>query len=68
MLRIIRTRQAREDILELWEFVAADHVAAADKLLRRIDEMVGCWPNSRDSAVPRTSTGPACGAWLSVCI
>lgn len=40
MLRIIRTRQAREDVLDIWDYIAAENVPAADKLLRKIDEMV----------------------------
>lgn len=40
MARIIRTRQARADVLNIWEYIAADNTAAADKLIRRIDEVV----------------------------
>lgn len=40
MARIIRTRQARADILDIWEYIAADNAAAADKLIRRLDEVV----------------------------
>ena len=38
MPRIIRTPQAQEDILSVWEYIAGDNVTAADKLVRRIDE------------------------------
>ena len=40
MPRIIRTRQAREDLLDIWDYVAANNTVAADKLIRKIDEMV----------------------------
>ena len=40
MARIIRTRQARADVLNIWEYIAADNAAAADKLIRRLDEVV----------------------------
>lgn len=40
MARIIRTRQARADVLDIWEYIAADNAAAADKLIRRLDEVV----------------------------
>lgn len=40
MARIIRTRQARSDVLDIWEYIAADNTAAADKLLLRLDEVV----------------------------
>jgi len=38
MGRIVRTRQAREDVLAIWEYIAADNETAADRLLKRIDE------------------------------
>lgn len=40
MARIIRTRQARSDVLDIWEYIAADNTAAADKLILRLDEVV----------------------------
>jgi toxin ParE1/3/4 len=40
MGRIIRTKQARNDVLDIWEYVAADNATAADKLIRRLDEVV----------------------------
>lgn len=38
MARLIRTSQAREDVLDIWAYIAQDNPAAADKLLCRIDE------------------------------
>lgn len=40
MARIIRTRQARNDVLDIWEFITTDNLAAADKLIRQLDEVV----------------------------
>ena len=40
MVRIVRTRQAREDVLEIWDYVAAIDVDAADTLIRRLDEVI----------------------------
>jgi toxin ParE1/3/4 len=40
MGRIIRTKQARNDVLDIWEYIAADNATAADKLIRRLDEVV----------------------------
>jgi toxin ParE1/3/4 len=40
MPRIIRTRIAREDVLEIWRYIANDNPVAADKLIRRLDEKV----------------------------
>ena len=40
MARIIRTRQAREDVLDIWEHIADDSTGAADRLVQRFDEVV----------------------------
>lgn len=40
MPRIVRTRIAREDVLEIWRYIANDNLVAADKLVRQLDEMV----------------------------
>ena len=40
MARLLRTRQVRQDVLDIWKFIAADNTAAADKLIRRLDEVV----------------------------
>ena len=34
---LFRTRRARQDLIEIWEHVAADNPAAADALLDHID-------------------------------
>jgi toxin ParE1/3/4 len=39
MGRIVRTRQAREDVLAIWKYIAADNETAADRLLSRFDEI-----------------------------
>lgn len=41
MPRLTRTRQAEEDLIEIWTFIAQDDMAAADRLLERIDEVCG---------------------------
>ena len=38
MGKYIRRPQAKEDLLEIWAYIAADNPAAADNLLRRIDK------------------------------
>jgi len=40
MPRIVRTRQARNDVLDIWEYVARNNPAAADRLIRRLDVMI----------------------------
>lgn len=36
--RFVRTRRARQDLIEVWKYIAADNSTAADALLDRIDE------------------------------
>lgn len=36
--RVLRTRRARQDLLDIWSYIARDDPAAADRLLDRIDE------------------------------
>ena len=40
ILRIRRTRKAEDDVLDIWNYVALDSIAAADAVVRRIDEVV----------------------------
>ena len=41
MSRVIRTRKARQDVLEIWEFIAEENAAAADKLIQRLNSVTG---------------------------
>jgi toxin ParE1/3/4 len=41
MPRFTRTRQAEEDLIDIWTLIAEDDPAAADRLLDRIDEVCG---------------------------
>lgn len=36
--RIHRSKEAEEDLIDIWCFIAADNPGAADKLLHEIDE------------------------------
>ena len=38
--RLFRTRQARHDLIDIWDHIAADNPEAADAVLDRIDK--GC--------------------------
>ncbi len=40
MLNIVRTRQACEDVIEIWQYIAADNAVAADAVVRRLDEVI----------------------------
>ncbi len=37
MARLLRTRQAESDILDIWERIASENSKAADKLIRKLD-------------------------------
>lgn len=37
MARLVRSRRARQDLIDIWTFVAADSPVAADRLLDRVD-------------------------------
>ena len=39
MPRVVRTPQANEDVLTIWEYIADDNVEAADRLLRKIGDL-----------------------------
>jgi len=38
MSRVLRRRQAAEDIAEIWDFIAADNPAAADRWVDLLDQ------------------------------
>lgn len=38
MARLQRTRQAENDLLEIWAFIASENPLAADKIVRKLDE------------------------------
>ena len=40
MARVLQTRQAREDALDIWEYVAQRNTGAATRLLRAFDRAV----------------------------
>lgn len=56
--RVVRTRRARQDLIEIWKYIAADNPTAADALPDRIDEswrMLAAHPQlgpSRDDIRP----------------
>jgi toxin ParE1/3/4 len=52
LARLTRTAEAEEDLIGIWTYVATDNLAAADRLLDRIDQVC-----ERLAANPRL--GPA---------
>jgi len=53
-LRIIRTPQAREDILNIWEYVANDSVRSADALVERFESVFQSLSMSPDIGIARS--------------
>ena len=41
MARVLFTRQAREDLIDIWRHIAEDDPQAADRVLDRLDEAAG---------------------------
>ncbi len=52
MAKLTRTARAEADLIEIWQGIAADNPAAADRLLDRIDEIC-------TRLAERPSLGPA---------
>ncbi len=40
MKQPLRTAQAERDLLEIWSFVAGDNLAAADRLIERLEKVL----------------------------
>ena len=58
MARIIRTSQAREDVLEIWAYIAQDNPTAADKLLRKLDETISLLADTPDIGIAQFQYRP----------
>jgi toxin ParE1/3/4 len=51
-------KSARNDLIEIWRFVAANDAAAADRLLDRIDEVFAMLSNHAFAGRARPELGP----------
>ena len=56
--RVFRTRRAREDLVEIWRYVARDNSLAADDLLGRIDESCRLLADNPDLGPARPDIRP----------
>lgn len=58
MARVTRRPLAEADILEIWDYIAEDSLAEADRWMDRLDEKLGLWATqpmmgrSRDELAP----------------
>lgn len=57
-LKITRRPRARLDLIEIWSYIADDNEAAADRLLRRIDEALLMLANTPLAGRARPELGP----------
>ena len=58
MARLVRTRQAEEDLIEIWTFIAQDDMAAADRLVDRIDDVCRHLAENPELGPPRPDLRP----------
>jgi toxin ParE1/3/4 len=56
-MRIRRLPQAIRDVDEIWEWIAADNIEAADRLVARIAEATGRLTDFPESGAPRPELG-----------
>lgn len=57
-MRIRRLPQAIRDVDEIWEWIAADNIRAADRLGARIAETTDRLADFPESGTPRSELGP----------
>ena len=53
MARLIRTNQAREDVLDIWAYIARDNSQAADKLVRKLDDAMQLLAENPTLGIPQ---------------
>ena len=58
MRRIRTTPAAREDLSELWRFIAADREGAADKMVRKINSKFDLLASFPGAGTNRSDLGP----------
>lgn len=58
MGRIVRTPRARDDLIEIWTWIAADNPGAADRLLDLLDEKLRLRARNPRLGAARPDIGP----------
>ena len=58
MGKVFRTRQAEEDLLDIWSFIAEDNPVAAESLLREINSVCRKIADLRLARRPREELSP----------
>jgi len=54
MTRLVRSARADEDLIDIWSYVASDDPAAADRLLDRLEDVLGKLAASPEMGVDRS--------------
>ena len=58
MPRVVRRPLAETDILEIWDYIAGDSLAAADRWVERLDEQFGLLAAQPKMGRPRDELAP----------
>ncbi len=58
MARITRRPLAEADILDIWDYIAEDSLAEADRWLDRLDEKLSLWATQPMMGRPRDELAP----------
>ena len=58
MAQVRRTKTARRDLLQIWQYIAQDNSAAADQLLARIEERSRQLASHPRAGTPRDDLAP----------
>jgi toxin ParE1/3/4 len=61
--RFSRTAQAEEDLIDIWSYIAADNVRAADRLLDTLDEKSQLLADNPGLGVERPEITPDVRSW-----
>ena len=57
MSRVVRSRAAERDFIEIWNYIAADDSQAADKLLFKLEDQANFLADFPKSGSPRPELG-----------
>lgn len=58
MARITRRPEAEADVLQIWEYIADDSMAEADRWVDRLDEKLALWAQQPMMGRPREEIAP----------
>ena len=53
MKRFVLTPRAKQDVEDIWEYIADDNIEAADRVLAALETAMVNWPKSGDRPLAR---------------